>query len=96
VVLRLYVYTHTFSCLYLTPVQFVSLQDTLEPYFASDKMTVDPWNLWSYWVILLLGFACYFLSGWLRAVLFVLQLPGPPTVPLLGNVLLVHNQPGEL
>ncbi|PNF26416.1 putative cytochrome P450 4aa1 [Cryptotermes secundus] len=59
--------------------------------FASDNMILDPWSLWSYCVVLLLGVTCYFLSGWFRSVCFVLQLSGPPAVPLLGNALLITN-----
>ncbi|XP_021932183.1 probable cytochrome P450 4aa1 isoform X2 [Zootermopsis nevadensis] len=52
----------------------------------------DLWPLWSYCVVLLLGIACYFLSGWFRIIRFVLQLSGPPAVPLLGNAPLITNQ----
>jgi hypothetical protein len=62
---------------------------------TSDNMVLDPWSLWSYCVILLLGATCYFLSGWFRSVCFVLQLSGPPAVPLLGNALLVTNHERE-
>jgi hypothetical protein len=62
---------------------------------ASDTMGVESWALWSYCLVLLLGVACYFLSRWFRAVWFVLQLPGPPAVPLLGNVLLISNHQSE-
>lgn len=54
-------------------------------------MDLDPWSLWSYCVVLQLGALCYFLSGWFRSVYLVLQLPGPPAVPLLGNALLITN-----
>jgi hypothetical protein len=63
--------------------------------FPSDTMGVESWALWSSCLVLLLGVACYSLSGWLRAVCFVLQLPGPPVVPLLGNALLISKQGGE-
>ena len=63
--------------------------------FPSDTMGVESWALWSYCLVLLLGVACYLLSGWLRAVCFVLQLPGPPVVPLLGNALLISNHQSE-
>lgn len=63
--------------------------------FTSDNMVLDPWSLWSYCVVLLLGVTCYFLSGWFRSVCFVLQLSGPPAVPLLGNALLITNHQSE-
>jgi hypothetical protein len=63
---------------------------------TSDIMALDPWSLWSYCVALLLGVTCYFLSGWFRSVCFVLQLSGPPAVPLLGNALLINNHQSEL
>lgn len=55
-------------------------------------MGIESWAMWSYCLLLLLGLAYYFLSGWLRAVWFVLQLPGPPVVPLMGNALLISNR----
>lgn len=60
-------------------------------FFPSDTMGVESWDLWSYCLVVLLGVACYLLSEWFRAVCFVLQLPGPPVVPLLGNALLISN-----
>ena len=63
--------------------------------FPSDTMRVESWALWSYCLVLLLGVACYFISGWLQAVYFVLQLPGPPVVPLLGNALLMSKHQNE-
>ena len=63
--------------------------------FPSDMIGIESWAVWSYCLVLLLGVSCYFLSGWLRAVCFVLQLPGPPVVPLLGNVLLISNHQSE-
>jgi hypothetical protein len=63
--------------------------------FTSDIMALDPWSLWSYCVVLLLGATCYFLSGWFRSVYLVLQIPGPPAVPLLGNALLITNHKSE-
>jgi hypothetical protein len=63
--------------------------------FKSDNMTLDPWSLWSNCVVLQLGATCYFLSGWFRSVCLVLQLPGPPAVPLLGNALLITNHQSE-
>ena len=61
----------------------------------SDTMGFESWTLWSCCLVLLLGVACYLLSGWFRAVCFVLQLPGPPAVPLLGNALLISNHQSE-
>ena len=58
-------------------------------------MGVESLALWSYCLVLLLGIACYLLAGWLRAVYFVLQLPGPTVVPLLGNALLISNHQSE-
>jgi len=64
-------------------------------FFPSDTMGVESWDLWSYCLVVLLGVACYLLSEWFRAVCFVLQLPGPPVVPLLGNALLISNHQSE-
>jgi hypothetical protein len=58
-------------------------------------MGVEFWTLWSYFLFLLLGVACYSLYGWFRAVCFVMKLPGPPALPLLGNALLISNQQSE-
>jgi hypothetical protein len=62
----------------------------------TDMMGFESWTLWSYSLVLLLGVTCYFLYGWFRAVRFVMQLPGPPVVPLLGNALLISNHQSEI
>lgn len=59
-------------------------------------MTFDLWTPSSYCVVLLVGVVCYFSFGWFRVIRFVLQLPGPPAVPLLGNALLISNHDSEL
>lgn len=49
-------------------------------------------ELWSFASIVIIGLSIYTLWGYLKSVVLSLKLSGPPTVPFLGNCLLINER----
>lgn len=48
-------------------------------------------NVWLYLTLILVPLILYLASGWLKIAKLMLQMPGPPALPILGNALLMTD-----